>query len=132
MFKALRILILLGILLTVAVTTLVGRWQAQSWKRPQVVTLYPINASGDAVTDLYLGDWTPQPSRDWRPTSSGRPPGTASPCPSRCGSCWAAVCVSRRPRYFATWAAVGDLMEPADALVGLAPDAAGPTPGCRT
>ncbi|WP_377158607.1 hypothetical protein ACFJIX_06595 [Roseateles sp. UC29_93] len=54
MFKALRILILLGILLTVAVTTLVGRWQAQSWKRPQVVTLYPINASGDAVTDLYL------------------------------------------------------------------------------
>ncbi|WP_431264620.1 hypothetical protein ACQ859_03550 [Roseateles chitinivorans] len=54
MFKALRILILLGILLTVALTTLVGRWQAQSWKRPQVVTLYPINASGDPVTDLYL------------------------------------------------------------------------------
>lgn len=54
MFKAFRILILLGILVTVAGTTLIGRWQAQSWKRPQVVTLYPINASGDAVTDLYL------------------------------------------------------------------------------
>ena len=42
MFKAFRILILLGILVTVAGTTLIGRWQAQSWKRPQVVTLYPI------------------------------------------------------------------------------------------
>lgn len=54
MFKAIRILILLGILLMVAVTTLVGRWQAQSWKRPQVVTLYPIAASDDAATAAYL------------------------------------------------------------------------------
>ncbi|WP_423596989.1 hypothetical protein [Roseateles sp. MS654] len=54
MFKAIRILVLLGILVTVAGTTLVGRWQAQSWKRPQVVTLYPINASGDAATEAYL------------------------------------------------------------------------------
>lgn len=55
MFKALRILVLLGILVTVAGTTLVGRWQAQSWKRPQVVTLYPISAGGDAETEAYLG-----------------------------------------------------------------------------
>jgi len=54
MFKAVRILILLGILVTVAGTTLLGRWQAQSWKRPQVVTLYPINASGDAATQAFL------------------------------------------------------------------------------
>ncbi|OWQ86244.1 hypothetical protein CDN99_20630 [Roseateles aquatilis] len=54
MFKAIRILILLGILVTAAGTTLIGRWQAQSWKRPQVVTLYPINAAGDAATEAYL------------------------------------------------------------------------------
>lgn len=54
MFKAIRILILLGILVTVAGTTLIGRWQAQSWKRPQVLTLYPIAASGDAATASYL------------------------------------------------------------------------------
>lgn len=54
MFKALRILILLGILVTVAGTTLIGRWQAQSWKRTQVLTLFPINASGDPVTAAYL------------------------------------------------------------------------------
>jgi hypothetical protein len=54
MFKTLRILILLMILLTVAGTTWLSRWQAQSWTRPQVVTLYPINAGGDAATDAYL------------------------------------------------------------------------------
>lgn len=54
MFKTLRILILLLVLLTVAGTTWLGRWQAQSWKRPQVVTLYPINAGGDAATEAYL------------------------------------------------------------------------------
>lgn len=54
MFKNLRILILLMILLTVAGTTWLSRWQAQSWTRPQVVTLYPINAGGDAATDAYL------------------------------------------------------------------------------
>ncbi|WP_343635575.1 hypothetical protein [Roseateles sp.] len=54
MFKAIRILVLLGILITVAGSTLLSRWQAQSWKRPQVVTLYPINAAGDAATAAYL------------------------------------------------------------------------------
>lgn len=54
MFKAFRILVLLGILVTVAGTTLIARWQSQSWKRPQVVTLYPISAQGDAATQAYL------------------------------------------------------------------------------
>lgn len=54
MFKTLRILILLLVLLTVALTTLISRWQAQSWSRTQVVTLYPINADGDPGTDVYL------------------------------------------------------------------------------
>lgn len=54
MFKAIRILVLLGILVTVAGTTLVGRWQSQSWQRTQVVTLYPINAAGDEATEAYL------------------------------------------------------------------------------
>lgn len=54
MFKAIRILVLLGILIMVASTTLFSRWSAQSWSRPQVVTLFPINAGADALTAAYL------------------------------------------------------------------------------
>ncbi|UXH78657.1 hypothetical protein [Roseateles amylovorans] len=54
MFKAIRILILLVILATVAGTALYNRWQSQSWHRTQVVMLYPINAAGDGATEDYL------------------------------------------------------------------------------
>lgn len=67
MFKALRILVLLGILITVAGTTLVGRWQAQSWDRPQVVTLYPIDAGGDPGTAAYLDRLDEQAFADLAP-----------------------------------------------------------------
>lgn len=54
MFKALRILLLLTVLLAVAASTLLARWRAQDWSRPQVLTLYPINADGGADTAAYL------------------------------------------------------------------------------
>ena len=54
MFKTVRILILLGILAAVAASAALGRWRAQAWDRPQVLTLYPINADGEAATAAYL------------------------------------------------------------------------------
>jgi hypothetical protein len=54
MFKRLRILILLIVLLTVAASALLNRWRAQSWSRPQVLVLYPLNADASPVTERYL------------------------------------------------------------------------------
>jgi len=54
MFKTVRILILLSILAAVAASTALGRWRAQAWDRSQVLTLYPINADGEAATAAYL------------------------------------------------------------------------------
>jgi hypothetical protein len=54
MFKAFRIFVLLVILLVVGATALMQRWQAQSWRRPQVITLYPINMDGNPSTEAYL------------------------------------------------------------------------------
>ncbi len=54
MFKVFRIFVLLVILAVVASTALMQRWQAQSWQRIQVITVYPINLQGDAATDTYI------------------------------------------------------------------------------
>ncbi|MBB3194855.1 hypothetical protein [Roseateles terrae] len=54
MFKVIRIFVLLVILAVVGSTALMQRWQSQSWRRPQVITLYPINLQGDAATDAYI------------------------------------------------------------------------------
>jgi len=58
MFKAFRVFVLLVILAVVASTALLQRWQAQSWRRTQVITLYPINMQGDAATDAYIDQLT--------------------------------------------------------------------------
>lgn len=52
MWKKIRILILLSVLLVVAVNT--WRDQNQNWNRPVVVLLHPINADGQATTAQYL------------------------------------------------------------------------------
>lgn len=54
MFKVFRIFVLLVILAVVASTALMQRWQAQSWRRTQVITVYPINLQGDAATQAYI------------------------------------------------------------------------------
>ncbi|SEK81732.1 hypothetical protein SAMN05216359_103198 [Roseateles sp. YR242] len=54
MFKAFRIFVLLVILAVVGGTALMQRWQAQSWRRTQVITVYPINVDGNPATDAYL------------------------------------------------------------------------------
>lgn len=54
MFKRLRVLILLTVLLSVAATALLNRWRAQSWERSQVLLLYPLNADASPLTEAYL------------------------------------------------------------------------------
>lgn len=54
MFKMFRIMALLALLAAVGGTALLDRWQSQSWSRPQVVTLFPINADGNEATERFL------------------------------------------------------------------------------
>lgn len=52
MWKKIRILILLSVLLVVAVNAL--RDQNQNWDRPVLVLLHPINADGQTTTEQYI------------------------------------------------------------------------------
>lgn len=54
MFKTIRIIILLALLLAVAASAAWQRWRMHAWTSPQIVTLYPINADGAAATEQYL------------------------------------------------------------------------------
>ncbi|WP_137937514.1 hypothetical protein [Chitinivorax sp. B] len=56
MFKALRILILLFILVNVALATVLSKWRATDWKEPLRVVVYPINADGSEVSRRYIAD----------------------------------------------------------------------------
>lgn len=56
MFKNIRILILLSILLIVAVNSFYDK--NQDWKQPIYIGLYPINADGSAVVDQYIATLT--------------------------------------------------------------------------
>jgi hypothetical protein len=53
-FKMLRILILLLVLLTVALTTWQDRYRSTRWREPLYVAIYPIAADDSAVTETYL------------------------------------------------------------------------------
>jgi hypothetical protein len=54
MFKRLRILVLLLILLFVALNTYFDRVYSTDWDSPLRVTLFPINGDGSAVTEGYI------------------------------------------------------------------------------
>src|ERR1700722_7735291 len=53
-FKMLRVLILLLVLLTVALTTWQDRYRSTRWREPLYVAIYPIAADDSAVTSQYL------------------------------------------------------------------------------
>jgi hypothetical protein len=53
-FKTLRIAILLGVLLLVAVSTCEDRLRSTRWRDPLFVSIYPIAADGSPVTRAYL------------------------------------------------------------------------------
>lgn len=54
MFRAVRILILLLVLATVAQTAWLSARRATAWKETLHVAIYPINADGSAATEAYL------------------------------------------------------------------------------
>lgn len=54
MWRAARLLVLLAILAATALGAGLNHWRAQSWSRPQVLTLYPLAADGGADTQAYL------------------------------------------------------------------------------
>lgn len=54
MFKSIRILILLFILLAVAVATWRSKANAVSWKYTLAVNIFPINGDGSAVAEAYV------------------------------------------------------------------------------
>lgn len=54
MWRAARLLVLLAILAATALGAGLNRWRAQSWSRPQVLTLYPLAADDEASTLAYL------------------------------------------------------------------------------
>jgi hypothetical protein len=53
-FRMLRVLILLLVLLTVALTTWQDRYRSTRWREPLYVAIYPIAADDSAVTSHYL------------------------------------------------------------------------------
>jgi hypothetical protein len=55
MFKRLRILLLLLVLLFVALNTYFDRVYATDWDIPLRVTLFPINGDGSATSERYIG-----------------------------------------------------------------------------
>lgn len=55
MFKRLRILVLLLILLFVALNTYFDRVYSTDWDTPLRVTIFPINGDGSSVTERYIG-----------------------------------------------------------------------------
>jgi hypothetical protein len=55
MFKRLRILVLLLILLFVALNTYFDRVYSTDWDTPLRVTVFPINGDGSPVTERYIG-----------------------------------------------------------------------------
>ena len=57
MWKKLRILILLLILLVVALNAY--RDQNQDWSKPIIVLLHPVNADGQGTTQQYIQQLTP-------------------------------------------------------------------------
>nr|WP_298720122.1 hypothetical protein [uncultured Steroidobacter sp.] len=61
MWRNIRILILLLILLFVALNTYFDRVYSTDWNTPLRVTVYPINGDGSAVTEQFIG--TLQPDR---------------------------------------------------------------------
>jgi len=63
MFKALRIIVLLLILATVAQTAWLARSRATSWENTLTVGIYPITADGSANTRNYLGTLKPDTFR---------------------------------------------------------------------
>ncbi|MGZ3160029.1 MAG: hypothetical protein ACXU7H_13160 [Burkholderiaceae bacterium] len=58
MFKAIRILVLLLILLAVATTTWRAKTTSVEWKYTLPVNVYPINGDGSAVSDSYIRELT--------------------------------------------------------------------------
>jgi hypothetical protein len=58
MFKTIRILVLLLILLAVATTTWRAKTTSVEWKYTLPVNVYPINADGSAVSDAYIRELT--------------------------------------------------------------------------
>jgi len=57
MWKKIRILILLLILLVVALNAY--RDQNQDWSKPIIVLLHPVNADGQGTTQQYIQQLTP-------------------------------------------------------------------------
>jgi hypothetical protein len=55
MFKRLRILVLLLVLLFVALNTYFDRVYSTDWDTPLRVTVFPINGDGSPVTERYIG-----------------------------------------------------------------------------
>jgi len=53
-FRTLRIAVLLGILLVVAMTTWLDRYRSTRWREPLFVAIYPIPADDSAVTRSYV------------------------------------------------------------------------------
>ncbi|WP_111895237.1 hypothetical protein [Acinetobacter sp. MB5] len=62
MWKKIRILILLSVLLVVAVNA--WRDQNQNWNHPVVVLLHPVNADGQTATEQYIRQLTVDNFRD--------------------------------------------------------------------
>ena len=59
----LRVLILLLVLLTVALTTWQDRYRSTRWREPLYVAIYPIAADDSAVTSQYLAALDAAPPR---------------------------------------------------------------------
>ncbi|WP_116810332.1 hypothetical protein [Steroidobacter cummioxidans] len=59
MWRNIRILILLLILLVVALNTYFDRVYSTDWNIPLRVTIYPINGDGSAVTEQFIGNLQP-------------------------------------------------------------------------
>jgi hypothetical protein len=59
-WRSLRIAILLGILLLVAVTTCEDRLRSTAWRQPLYVAIYPIAADDSAVTAAYVASLDPE------------------------------------------------------------------------
>ncbi|SFM95398.1 hypothetical protein SAMN05660284_00093 [Formivibrio citricus] len=58
MFKLFRVVILLFILFVVGAGTVLTKWRSTSWKRPQQVAVYPLNADGRPQTQQYIAGLT--------------------------------------------------------------------------
>jgi hypothetical protein len=60
MFRALRVLILLTILVIVGGGTWLTKLRTTSWERPLRVAIFPVNADGSEVTQRYVRALSPQ------------------------------------------------------------------------